>query len=236
MARTVKEQEYAARRNEIIDAAQRLVYTKGYEQMAIQDILDELRISKGAFYHYFGSKLALLEALIERMQQEAEPVILPIVQDPHLPALEKLESFFDTAGRWKTARKTYILSLLRVWYADDNAIVRQKVQARMVKHFTPLLAQVIRQGIQEGVLTTTYPDHVGEIVLSLLQDLGDAFVEVLLSGAPECDDLQHAESIVAAYNDALERVLGAPGGSLNLIDAETLQEWFVSPGARQRNP
>ncbi len=232
MARTVKEKEYAVKRNEIIEVAQRLVYTKGYEQMAIQDILGELKISKGAFYHYFGSKLALLEALIERMQQEAEPVILPIVQDPHLPALEKLECFFDTAGRWKTARKTYILSLLRVWYADDNVIVRQKVQARMVKHFTPLLAEVIRQGIQEGVLTTTYPDHVGEIVLSLLQDLGDAFVELLLSDAPKCDDLQHAENVVAAYNDALERVLGAPGGSLNLIDAETLKEWFVSPGAR----
>jgi hypothetical protein len=33
--------------------------------------------------------------------------------------------------------------------------------------------------------------------------------------------------VVAAYNDALERVLGAPPGSLNLIDADTLNEWFV---------
>ena len=230
MARIVQEKEYAAKRNEILDVAHRLVYAKGYEQMAIQDILDELKISKGAFYHYFRSKQALLEALIERMQQEAEQIIFPIVQDPHLPTFEKLQRFFDTAARWKTARKTYILSLLRVWYADDNVIVRQKVQARMVKHFAPLLAGVVRQGIQEGVLTTAFPDQVGEIVLSLLQGLGDAFVELLLSCAPKCDDLQPAESIAAAYNDALERVLGAPAGSLNLIDAETLKEWFVSGG------
>ena len=50
------------------------------------------------------------------------------------------------------------------------------------------------------------------------------------SCAPKCDDLQRAESIAAAYNDALERVLGAPAGSLNLIDAQTLKEWFVSGG------
>jgi AcrR family transcriptional regulator len=49
MARIVKEEEYAARRNEILDAAQRLVYTKGYEHMTIQDILDDRHISKGAF-------------------------------------------------------------------------------------------------------------------------------------------------------------------------------------------
>src|SRR6476620_9832327 len=128
MARSVNEKEYALKRNQILDVTQRLVYTKGYEQMAIQDILGELRISKGAFYHYFDSKQALLEALIERMQQEAEQLIVPIMQDPHLRTLEKLQRFFDTAARWKTARKTYILGLLRVWYADDNAIVRQKVQ------------------------------------------------------------------------------------------------------------
>ena len=53
MPRVVKEEDYAARRNEILDVARQLVYTKGYEQMSIQDILDALKISKGAFYHYF---------------------------------------------------------------------------------------------------------------------------------------------------------------------------------------
>ena len=54
MVRTIKEP--SERRNDILDAARRLIYTKGYEQMTIQDILDELGISKGAFYHYFDSK------------------------------------------------------------------------------------------------------------------------------------------------------------------------------------
>jgi AcrR family transcriptional regulator len=231
MARTINEQEYAVKRNEIIEVAQRLVYTKGYEQMAIQDILDELQISKGAFYHYFDSKQALLQALIERMQQEAEQLLNPIAQDPHLPALEKLQRFFDTAARWKTARKSYILALLRVWYADDNAIVRQKVQATMIKHATPLLTGIIHQGVREGVLTTAFPDQVGAIVLYLLQGLGDAFVELLLPGEPDRDQSFDIERTVAAYTDALERVLGAPTASLQLMDAETLEEWVNSAPA-----
>src|SRR5512135_943879 len=143
MARTVKEETYAVKRNEILDTAQRLVYTKGYEQMSIQDILNELKISKGAFYHYFDSKQALLEALIDRMRQEAEPIILPIINDPDLPALDKLHRFFDTSARWKTARKDYILSLTRVWYADDNAVVRQKEQANLIRWATPFIGGVV---------------------------------------------------------------------------------------------
>ncbi|MBV9232020.1 MAG: TetR/AcrR family transcriptional regulator [Chloroflexi bacterium] len=229
MARTVKEQEYAEKRNAILDVTQRLVYTKGYEQMTIQDILDDLQISKGAFYHYFDSKQALLEALIERMQQEVEHLLTPIAHDPHLPALEKLQRTFAALAHWKTAQKAFLLALLRVWYTDDNAIVRQKARAAMTKRITPLLATIIHQGLQEGVLTTPYPDQVSGIALSLIQDLSDTLAGLLLSFEPQRDDLRHVESIVVAYTDALERVLGAPATSLQFVDAEMLKQWFVSP-------
>src|SRR5664279_2315578 len=117
MARVAKEKERTAKRNAILDATQQLINTKGYEQMSIQDILDELQISKGAFYHYFSSKQALLEALIERMMLEAEKVLIPIVQDPDLPALEKFQRFFDAISRWKTDRKRIILGLMQSWYS-----------------------------------------------------------------------------------------------------------------------
>src|SRR6266508_3388883 len=158
MARIVNETEYAARRNAILDVALRLIYTKGYEQMAIQDILVELSMSKGAFYHYFDSKAALLEALVERIGQEALELLNPIVQDPQLPALEKLQRFFDTAVQWKTARKALMIELTRVWYADHNAIVRQKMLAMLSKGAIPLLTEIFHQGIQEGVFNIRFPD------------------------------------------------------------------------------
>lgn len=228
MARTVKEEDYATKRKEILDVAQQLVYTKGFDQMSIQDILDQLHISKGAFYHYFPSKGDLLEALIDRMRLDVEPIMLPIINDPALPTLVKLHRFFDVVGRWKTARKEYLLSLLRIWYADENAIVRQKSVAGVTRWFTPLLAGVIREGIQEGVLTTAFPDQAGEIVINLMVSLGDAFKDLLFGTEPQAEKMQRATEVVAAYNDAMERVLGAAPGSLNLIDADTLNEWFVT--------
>ena len=227
MPRVVKELEHAARRKDILDVAQRLVMeTKGYEGMSIQDVLDELMISKGAFYHYFNSKGALLEALIERMVEEAEPLLTEIVRDPRLPALEKLQRFFDRAARWKTARKSYLLALLPIWYADENAIVRDKLRTTAPQRFSPLLTQVIGQGIREGVLTAAYPDQAGEVVLSLTQELGDSFARMLLDTDPESSDLDKLASTVAAYTDAIEHVLGAPAGSLTVVHHETIREWF----------
>lgn len=234
MARTVKQEEYAARRNQILDVAQRLVETRGYEQITIQDILDDLHISKGAFYHYFDSKPALLEAIIERMIDDVEQLLLPIVHDPLLPALAKFQRFFATSARWKTARRTFFLELLQVWYADENAIVRQKVHTAVIKRVTPLLTVIIRQGIQEGVLTTAYPDQVGEVVLSLMENLGDTLARLFLSSEPKHEVLRRMESTTVAYTDALERVLGAPSGSLKLVDPDMLQAW-LPPSATERS-
>src|SRR6185312_10363428 len=103
MVRTVNEEVYAQRRNAILDAAQHAVITRGYEQMAIGDILSELQISSGAFYHYFDSKPALLFALVERIGDEIEQVALPFVHDPAPGALEKLQRFFAALDQWKFA-------------------------------------------------------------------------------------------------------------------------------------
>lgn len=227
MSRTVKEEEHAVKRNEILDVAQRLIYTKGYGQMTIQDILDDLKISKGAFYHYFDSKQTLLDGLIDHMMEEAVVVLNPIVQDPTLPAIEKLQRYFVTAGRWKTGQKTFLIALLRVWYNDHNALVRQKQTSTLIKHIAPLIAGILRQGVEEDVFTTAYPDQASQILLSLFVSLGDVWAEVLLAEEPLPDAQQVIECAIAAYTDALERLLGAPSGSLHLVDNEMLRAWLV---------
>jgi AcrR family transcriptional regulator len=236
MARSVKEDAHAARRNEILDVAQRYIYSKGYGQMSIQDILDDMRISKGAFYHYFDSKGAVLEALVERMAvKEVLPLLTSIVEDPDLSALDKLNRYFSTANRWKIENKALMMQLLRVWLADENAIVRQKMFAVSIKHVTPYLTEIIQQGAREGVLTTRFPGQVSEVLYALITNLGNAFGDLLISYEPGRDDLRQIENLMAAYTDALERVLGAPGGSLQLMEPDTLKAWFEPEEVGVRN-
>jgi AcrR family transcriptional regulator len=230
MPRIINEEKYAVRRNEILDAALKLVYTKGYEQMTIQDILDALQMSKGAFYHYFDSKGAVLEALVERMiLDEAVPLLTPIVEDPNLSAVEKFERYFDLSARWKTTQKTFMLALLNVWLADENAIVRQKLMTMSLKWVTPLLNDIVRQGIQEGVFNTSYPDQVGNIIICVLLGLSDHILELMTSPDANRNGTQIEKEInayIGALTDAMERVLGAQKGSLKLIDPKTMKVWF----------
>jgi len=226
MARVVKKEEYEIRRNEILEAAQRLVYTRGYEQMSIQDILAEQHISKGAFYHYFSSKQALLEALIERMAKQVIQLLTPIAEDQALPAPAKLRRIFDVASRWKTDRRDVMLTLVNVWYADENAILRLKAQSAVLPLITPFLIDIIHQGVREGVFHTSYPAKASGIILSILQDFGDSLIPLIIQRESNPEALQCLSELSASHQDALERILGAAPGSLPLFDTAILREWF----------
>jgi AcrR family transcriptional regulator len=195
--------------------------------MTIQDILDGLHISRGALYHYFDSKQALLEALVDRMGIAAVETFLPILQDPHLPALQKFRRYFEASAQWKSAGKTLIISTLHMWYSNENAIIRQKMTSQSIKGTARILEPMIRQGIQEKVFTTRYPEQVAEIIAGVALSLLDTIIELMISPQPDQSTFQKMEIILDAYFDTIERILGAPAGSLKVFDAEVFKEWLV---------
>src|SRR3981081_58308 len=112
MPRTVNVQVHKVRRDAFLDVAQRLILTKGYEQMSIQDVLDELETSRGALYHYFDSKQALLEGVVERFADSVMPAVPPILADPHLPALRKLEKVVAGIQSFKAEQRHLVLAIM----------------------------------------------------------------------------------------------------------------------------
>lgn len=231
MARILKEEEYNAKRNEILDYSLSLVYSKGYAQMTIQDILDGLHISRGALYHYFDSKQALLQAMVDRVGREAVQTFLPIVQDPHLSAIEKFRRYFETSAQWKSMQKELILSVLATWYSDENAFIRQKMAAESLKGTPRLLELIIRQGIEEKVFTTRFPEQAAIIITGIALSLTDTIIGIVISPKPDQATIQKAKTVLdayfEAYFDSIERILGAPAGSLKVFDAEVFKEWLV---------
>ena len=226
VARTLNLAVHTVRREAFVEAAQRLMQSRGYQQMSIQDVLDELQASRGAFYHYFDSKQALLEAVIDRMVDAALAVVAPIVADQQLPAIAKLDRVFSGIGRWKTERKSLVLALLTVWMSDDNAIVREKLRRNMVRRLVPTLSPIVQQGIDEGTFHADSAEATARVLVMLLQGFQDVATELFLARQAGEVDAAGVEQTFTEYAAAFDRILGAPAGAVNLIDRAALNEWF----------
>ncbi|MGH2466601.1 MAG: TetR/AcrR family transcriptional regulator [Candidatus Limnocylindrales bacterium] len=226
MPRTLDPAAHAVRRDAFVDAAERLIDTKGYQQLSVQEVLDALGASKGAFYHYFDSKAALLEAVVDRMADDALETVASLVADPNVPALAKLQGVFGGIARFKADRRELVLAVLDVWLSDDNAIVREKLRRIVVTRMVPVLAAILRQGAAEGMAPASTPEDTARVVASLIQGASDTAVELYVARQAGTVSFAVVERTLGAYAAAFERILGLPAGSLAFLSGETLHPWY----------
>ena len=224
MARVVKEHD--ERRSEILDVAQELFFSKGYKQTSVRDIIDGVGIAKGTFYYYFSSKIQLLDELVERMLGHTIEMVEPIVQDENLDALEKFHLFFSTIENWKIENKTFFKGILQVFYNDDNAVLRNKLKTASITVTAPPLSKIVRQGIEEGMFDTRYPDEIGDIIIVIGQFLSETLASLLLGEDGSSVSLRTIESKIVVAHYSMERLLGAPSGSVKIFDFGRLRQWF----------
>ena len=224
MARITKDPD--ERRRELIACAQRLFYSKGYERTTVGDIVAELGVAKGTFYYYFDSKLALLEAMVDELAEQSVVLLHEIVADEKLPVLEKWARAFQVVATWKAERKAALLAMLHVLHMDENLLLKYKLQTRAVQLLSPEFAQIIAQGVEEGVFETECVEDSAGITLSIMQSLSDPLYDLLLNPGNYQDPVALVQRKYAAVERAIERVLGAPQGSLSFVDAQTIAVWF----------
>jgi AcrR family transcriptional regulator len=228
MARTVNESDHAVRRDAILTAAYRLIAVKGYQQMTIQDLLDDLGISKGAFYHYFDSKPALLDAFIDRAIGAYERQLAPIATAGDRPPLDRLRQAMVVLTGARICDSAF-LAALRVLYSDDNAVVMQRSRAAGIRRFAPLLAPILAQGTAAGVFRVARPEPVAAALVTILQDLVDATGRLLLDRA----DWPAVDAVVSTYTDIVESTLGVPPGTIKLLDRHLLAQWIEEHSGHQ---
>ena len=233
MARTVNPTAYAARRDAFVDAAIRLVREKGYERLSIQDVIEEVGASKGAFQHYFDSKAALLAAIVEDTVEASTAAVAPIARDPQLTPLQKLQGVFAGIYQWKTARPQFdpeaVAESARTWFSDENTIVVARMRAAVATRLTPVLVDILREGAADGSFSITDPDGTATVLTSLMLDLNDVAIQLFLARRARTVSFDTVKHTLASYAEASERILGLPPGTWPLVDEQGLRFWFDSP-------
>ena len=210
------------RRGQLIDTAERLFYTKGYEKTSVQDILDELHFSKGGFYHHFDSKLSLLEALCETRAAETCEQAKEWLSDAKCSAADKLNGIFHASTLWQNGNTGFVTLLIGVAYREDGALMRERMKSCQLTGMQELVEQVVAEGCQNGEFWSTDIAGTAEILLRLYTQFTDE-VAFMLAGETQTDGLgEKLTRKLWIYRNAIERILIAPLGSIMLFDAAEL--------------
>jgi len=197
--RVVKDAE--ERRNEILDAAEKLFGEKGFDGTSTNDILNEVGIARGTLYYHFSSKEDILDAMIERITDRLAANAEAIVKKKEIPVLERLTMTIMSLN----INNGLGQEIMKQIHKPQNALMHLKMQERLLTAVNPIVSGLIEEGISDGICSTDYPSEVTEMALLYSNTAFDELAELT--------DEQRKKKIAAfIYN--VERLLGMKEGSM----------------------
>ena len=194
------------RRDEILDAAEQLFYTKGYADTSIAELIAKVQIAKGTFYYYFQSKEEVMYAVVHRyIDQEAAKYQAVIVR-PDLTALEKFRAvFLLSRPTEQNLRRMEVIDTLH----HTNAEIHMESLIESFKVLKPMITGLLEQGVSEKVFQIEHVSVTAELMITGLQFL-------FHDGFFPCTDAQRYARL-CDFVDICEDLLKAGRGTLSFI-------------------
>ena len=145
-------------REQILDAATRLMHVSGYRGTSLDDVLRASGVGKGNFYYYFKSKEELGYAILERIVRGfVERTLEPSFADPGRPPLDRIHRFLDCV--LETQRQRNCVGGCPMGnLASELSDVHEGFRRRLAEIFTrwrERLTEALREAQSEGSLALT---------------------------------------------------------------------------------
>ena len=151
----------------ILDTASTLFLQKGYNKTTLQDIIDATKLSKGAIYHHFASKEAILIAVVDRIGEFNSAVLAEIRDKKGLTGAEKLREMFRTAVR--LSFQGGILNMLP-FLIENPKFMALQMESILNEAAPDYILPILKEGIADGSIRADYPEQLAEVLL-LMTDL-----------------------------------------------------------------
>ncbi|OBG34857.1 MULTISPECIES: TetR/AcrR family transcriptional regulator [Mycolicibacter] len=224
MRRAVKPREI--RRAELLDQALALFLERGYDKVSLNELLAVTGVPKGAFYHYFPSKDALVIALAERSADAALEALRPVFGQPGTNALERLNRGLAASYDVKMAMGAgEQIAAMTALFAPPNRALFAKIVETWEDRFRPVLTKLISDGVDEGVFDTFDPEGIGDMIQGFAANLRRNVMRVL--DAPDAKARRQAiddcVKRIKLHGIATDRILGLPDGSTVVLDRKQVE-------------
>ncbi len=203
MVRILKKPE--ERKKEILEVAKELFQSLGYNKTSVEAIIEKAGISKGTFYYYFSSKNEVLSYIAHDTLKEMVIEAQKIQNIKEMNALEKMKLLLR--GQSESYDTGY--EIADHLHRPENRELHERINAEVIKTFSPVIAEVIQQGIDEGYFNIERPLETVQLILAGSQFLFNS------------DIFNWSETQIYSLNSAMqsiiERSLGVKIGSFSFL-------------------
>jgi AcrR family transcriptional regulator len=153
-------------KDKILDVVARLIERYGLKKFTVDEVAEELRISKKTLYQYFSSKDEMIrEYFEENMTSDRQSVLKAMNSEQDF--FEKIHAIVHSSHRYRMP--VPVLNEAQQFYPDEWAKIEQLKQFKL-----DIFQKLLKKAAEEGILR---PDiHFG-ILSSMLDRVSNMFID-----------------------------------------------------------
>lgn len=152
-------------KTEILKTAVRLFREKGWNSVNIEDVVKEIGVTRGAFYHYFKSREDLVYSVIMQILIDDNPFII-VSKKKGLNALEKIQ--FALKLSLKTQLDVAMTEdMLKTMY--DPIVFKSNIFFS-INIMAPYIEVLLTEGNKDGSTSVTYPKHTAQAAVMIFNE------------------------------------------------------------------
>ncbi len=148
-----RDRQFRWREEAILDAANRLLATKGFETMSMDDLAAAVGIAKGSLYKHFDSKEALAGAAMTRLLRAIDAHLQ--AQDPALAPIDRLKDLLAWALRERAAGRMPLLPSTS--QSVQQALLANRDYVMALEDVGNRMADLVQQAAEQGRLRADLP-------------------------------------------------------------------------------
>lgn len=152
-------------KQEILEAAMRLFSERGLENVNIEDVVKEVGVTRGAFYHYFKSREELIAGVMYK-SFECDNTYLLADQQEGLNALEKLHFVIKQNLRPRLEISDGMRKQMRK--LGSNPVVFKNEIMFQVNVMSAYIEKLLIEGNKDGSIHVAFPKQVSQIALLIV--------------------------------------------------------------------
>ncbi|MBP2316582.1 TetR/AcrR family transcriptional regulator [Azospirillum soli] len=135
-------------RDELINKAAELFYSKGYAQTSINDIAEELGLKRSSVYHYFKNKEQILSTLVEEESTVPYNNLVALLDRTDLTPTQRLKMAVvqGIVRRLSGGPRFLVLSRLEAEMPTDLAALYSRHKRQILDIYTEMVSEGVRVG------------------------------------------------------------------------------------------
>ena len=164
-----RQREKNQRSDDIINAAERLFFSRGYENVSMEEIASEVELSKAALYFYFKDKESLFFAVVNRGMKLLRAIIIEEVkntQDDDIKFCVFNTAFCRFALEYPNYSKAYAYFRSGKFDISNNKDI--SIDAKEIDELTKEIFEMTVSEIKISVENRTFRSDINPVVLAVL--------------------------------------------------------------------